>query len=547
MTNQYGQSNQGVEGNINGSPITLDYDRAILNQAAFNADSCVGLVTFRSMCSVVKGDVARPLSITNAISNGGEDRLAELRATIRAANPTFTDAQVSVAAQEAIADGAFTQNNGCNVQFTNGDVRGAISINPAYNNNNGFRCVQGSYWMRVVLRSQIDAQANKDSEPRYIQVTTNNGCWKEYRLKDVNNVNPRIPNVANLGSDVVINGNWAAGLAENENDEVNNINKVGALYLWKKENGNWVYKQKVKIPQSLANEAIQSVAIRGDYMVVGVPNKSAKAGAVYMFARGVDDVWSQVGNAFTAPDAAADQRFGRSIALCATKVYIGTPGARAVHAFDWDGAGIKSAGAVKIANNANNNFGQSVVCNANYVAVGAPGTGAQMGAASIYSTTGFTLFKTFTGTIPGEQFGYKVAMNGTRLAVSSDTYYTDATPELGRVSYFADFTTAATAPTRVFDGGNVSARLGSGIAFGPNGLYIGTPQNAGNVGVVTYHLYTELLNSGNAAYRIRAFNEAANSRFGFSINVDGSNIIIGARTQMIPGDNNGAAYIYEAK
>jgi hypothetical protein len=542
-TMQYGQSNQALEGNKNGSPIEINANAGITNASGYAADNCVTIQTLQVRCAVVTGDATKPASITNAISNAGEDRLAELRASILAANPTMSATDVARQAQETIAGGAFVNNNNCQVQFGQGLTKTNITINPQYNNNGGgFRCVEGSFWIRVTIRSEV-AGINPayDSDPQYIKVNVNNGCWKEYRLKDVNNVNPKIPNVANLGSDVAINGNWAASLAESENNDPNL--KVGAIYLFKKEAGNWNYKQKLMIPQSTTSEAIQSVAIRGDYIVLGNPRK-AGIGAIYLYKRESNDVWSMVGSGFSPAGLGANASFGRSVALTATQVFVGAPGENSAYSFDYDSSGIISAGSYKWSA-ANGKFGQSVAVDGTSLAVGAPGTGAQTGSVSVFNTTTKSELKKVNGTDPGEQFGSKVSIRGNMLAVTSAAFYTNANPEVGRVTFYKDFTTAPA--TKTFEGGNASAILGSGVVLAQDGIYFGTPQNGQNVGQVIYLKYTDLDGGAVASYRLRALNESANSRFGWSVAVDGGNVIIGARTKNEPGDNNGASYIYELK
>ena len=537
VTIQHGQTNRADEGNMSAAPIAVVTTRGVANQAAYDADNCVTQQTLRIQCAVVTDDLAKKAVITNAVSTSGADRLAELRAANLAANPNKPAAQIAQEAQDQIAMGTYNNNN-CQATFGQGNLTANIAINSAYQvNDTGFRCVEGSFWVRINVRSELaDINPDHDSAFSYIKVTVNNGCWKEHRLNS--SISPRVPDVANIGSDVAINGDWAAAMAESENNEPRT--KVGAIYMFKKESGSWGFKHKIILADTVSREPIQSVVMQGDNMFIGVPQKGNK-GSVYLFRRS-NDTWSQVGASYSEATLPAAALFGRSLAITATQIFVGAPGAGQVYAYQYDNAGIKANTMVRWTGT--NKFGTSIAVSGTNLAVGAPGAGAPIGSVFVYNTVTSAELKSLTGTDAGEQFGSKVAIRGNRLAVTSGYYYTAANPQVGRVTFFEDFNSGTV--TKTFEGQNPSAILGQGLALGADGIYIGTPQVTGNIGIVIYQKYTEMANAANS-YRLHALNESGNAAFGYSIAVDNGNVIIGARTRNDPGDNNGAAYIFELK
>jgi choice-of-anchor B domain-containing protein len=109
------------------------------------------------------------------------------------------------------------------------------------------------------------------------------------------------------------------------------------------ENGNW--NPAGTLSAAGATGFGSSMALRGDYAVVGAPmaevGSARAAGSVYVFNRGEDGTWSQVGDALVAPDASQAAQFGAAVYPHVTDdgvtMFVAAPGAAgfagAVYAF----------------------------------------------------------------------------------------------------------------------------------------------------------------------------------------------------------------------
>jgi WD40 repeat protein len=151
-----------------------------------------------------------------------------------------------------------------------------------------------------------------------------------------------------------------------------------------------------------------SVAVADNHIVVG--------------AQGNDDSGSASGSAYvynldgtgevkiTASDAAADDRFGNSVAVSDTKVAVGAKNSGAVYVYNTDGTGevkiTASDGAV------NDGFGCSVAIQGNKIIVGAEQKDSNQGAVYIYNTDGTGEQKILASDgASQERFGGAVAIN----------------------------------------------------------------------------------------------------------------------------------------
>lgn len=140
-----------------------------------------------------------------------------------------------------------------------------------------------------------------------------------------------------LGSSVAIDGLYA--IAGAPGDDAGG-GDAGAAYVYARSGVNWGAPQKlVASDGSVFASFGTSVAISGDYLVVGAPFDSGAAflaGAVYVFKRS-GSLWSQVSK-LSVPNAQGNEQFGASLAIDGTSMLVGAPGR--------DGPGGVATGAV---------------------------------------------------------------------------------------------------------------------------------------------------------------------------------------------------------
>lgn len=202
-----------------------------------------------------------------------------------------------------------------------------------------------------------------------------------------------------------------------------------------------------------------SVAIEGDWMVVGAPNKYdnvANAGVVYVYKRQPDDTWAFYQrlslNDFTGYSSQTGAEFGDAVAISGGVMVIGAPGLNGnpidpitdagrafVYVFNtgcsssfcWTPLQVLDAGGYQ---NSGDRFGDAVDIDVNTIVIGAPldeaplPMPANQGAAYIYQGSGSTLSLvarvTSDTTTPlagshDDDFGNSVALRGGWLVVGA--------------------------------------------------------------------------------------------------------------------------------
>jgi outer membrane protein assembly factor BamB len=142
--------------------------------------------------------------------------------------------------------------------------------------------------------------------------------------------------------------------------------------------------KKLTASDAAANDRFgYSIAINGDTVVVGASGKNSNTGAAYIFERnqGGAENWGQV-KKLTASDAAVNDQFGISAAIDVDTVVVGAwlknSNTGAAYIFERNQGGVENWGQVKklTASDAavNASFGSSVSINADTVVVGANGS-----------------------------------------------------------------------------------------------------------------------------------------------------------------------------
>lgn len=296
----------------------------------------------------------------------------------------------------------------------------------------------------------------------------------------------------------------------------------GAAYVYYKDQGaDNAWGQVIKLSASDAADSDtfgHSVAISGDYVVVGAPNKDGSAadeGAAYVYYRdqGGTDAWGQV-TKLTASDAAAGDQFGYSVSISGDLVVVGAnrksgggTDRGAAYVFDKDYPTSDSWGEVLklTASDAadGDQFGYSVSISGDYAVLGAPykdGTGADEGASYVYyrdqggtDNWGQVTKLTASDAAAGDEYGNSVAIDG-------------------------DYVVAG--------------------ALGEDGA--GTDQGAAYV----YGRDEGGADNWGEVVKLAASDAADSDEFGSSVSISGDYILVGAPYEDGTGTDQGAAYVF---
>jgi hypothetical protein len=197
--------------------------------------------------------------------------------------------------------------------------------------------------------------------------------------------------------------------------------------------------------------------------------------------------------------------------------------------------------------NRSNAFGTSLAVSGNLLAVGTPGyvhAGVAVGAVLLYDLSTGLLLQTLKNPVldEGDQFGFSVALEGTTLIVGTpgdDAHGLDA----GAVYVFE---VGNQMPLRTLDQASpqVGDRFGSALALSGGTAVVGAPLS--DVGGIDAGLVCVFNVATGALTRTTgAPTPAAGDQFGFAVDIDGNNVIIGAPYVDSFYSNSGRAYAWD--
>ncbi len=265
-----------------------------------------------------------------------------------------------------------------------------------------------------------------------------------------------------FGYSVAVSGDYAVIGAENH--DTDNKSDAGAAYVFKRDTttGKWREQDKLIARGAVAGDYFgHSVAVSGDYAVIGAYSDSdthAYAGAAYVFKRDTTTgKWNEQ-DKLIAGDAAAYDRFGGSVAVSGDYAVIGaslhnsTAGAAYVFKRDTTTGKWNEQDKLTVRNSAlaaSDSFGRSVAISGDYAVIGAndDGTNTNTGVAYVYkrdTTTGKwpEQDKLIAGDAAAyDRFGGSVAVSGDYAVIGSYFHNTDMKDKAGAAYVFKRDTT----------------------------------------------------------------------------------------------------------
>lgn len=175
---------------------------------------------------------------------------------------------------------------------------------------------------RAIVTSRFDHSLHKAVGSVYVFEKTD-GLWAEHAK-----FTPDKPHRSEgFGYKAVLSGDTIFVSATKASYYSNRY--VGAVYLYEKNNDNWVHTYRLS-PDDLkrADEFGSDICVKGDTLVVSaefhdVDLNKEQAGAAYVY-RLVDSIW-EFETKLVAPDSQFYDRFGRSVALLKNSIAVGAP------------------------------------------------------------------------------------------------------------------------------------------------------------------------------------------------------------------------------
>jgi hypothetical protein len=385
--------------------------------------------------------------------------------------------------------------------------------------------------------------------------------------------------VAISGDTVVIGAHW---------DDDNGTNS-GSVYVFVKPGGGWAttnaYNAKLTASDGAADDLFgRSVAISSDTVVVGAlfdNDKETISGSAYVFVKpGSGWTTTSAYNAkLTASDRATDDRFGRSVDISGDTVVVGASldddnetNSGSAYVFVKPGGGWATTNAynAKLTASdgaADDRFGRSVAISGDTVVVGAyldDDNETNSGSAYVFvkpgsgwaTTNAYNAKLTASDGATDDRFGRPVAISGDTVVVgaalddketNSGSVYVFVKPGSGWTT-----TSAYNAKLTASDGAAYDF-FGRSVAISGDTVVVGA-YNDDDKGTDSGSAYVFVKPGGGwattSAYntKLTANNGAADDLFGLSVAISGDTVVVGALGALRDNDkgiNSGSAYVFE--
>ncbi|MEN8130986.1 MAG: choice-of-anchor D domain-containing protein [Pseudomonadota bacterium] len=312
-----------------------------------------------------------------------------------------------------------------------------------------------------------------------------------------------------------------------------------------------------------------SVAVNGDTAVVGSygdDDLGSEAGAAYIYIRDSAGVWS-LQQKLTASDGVADDRFGWRVAVDGDTVVVGieswdffAPPPGAAYVFTRDSAGLWSEQQKLTAydGEAGDYFGQSIALSLDTIVIGAAGdddVGTNAGAAYVYTRDSAGLWSlqqkltAIFGT-DNDSFGNSLDLDGETAVIGTSGYYfdTDGTYIQSGAAYaFTRDSSGVWTEQELDPNVNVETEwYGKAVAVSGDSIAVGAYGDSQiELGAgATYLFNRDSTGVWSLQQKLTASNGAANDKFGFSVDMDGDNLVVGAYTDDDNGTDAGSVYLF---
>lgn len=331
----------------------------------------------------------------------------------------------------------------------------------------------------------------------------------------------------------------------------------GAVYVYTLQNGSWVQTQILTASNGSADgEFGCSVAVEGTTAVIGACGAANGTGTAYVFTE-TSGTWHQT-QELTGSNGSY---FGHSVAISGSTILVGSPftylpGPIQGAAYVFTNAGGTWTQTAELSANDEANgdeFGWSVSLNGNTALIGSMldnvNGNTNQGAAYLFTNSGGTWTQTQKLTADdggsNDAFGSSVSLSGTTAIIGSPAAMTAGVPAGAAYVYENSGGTWSQTQKLMLDNSAINA-FGASVNLQGSTVLIGADATSGaNFGSGATFIYTDQSGFWQQSQKLYASDGAANDAFGWSVAMNGNNILIGAFQATVAGNpDQGAAYFY---
>lgn len=281
--------------------------------------------------------------------------------------------------------------------------------------------------MRTAAASPYTWASLGNDRPYYFVLTSSNSAGEGEHSPAISRM-PRDPytavdlqrmtgsgtyNYDRFGKAVDIDGDWAVVGAWS--DDAGGYTDRGSAFVFHRIGLN-SWDEVAKLEPTEPGHNLQfgwSVAVSGDYALIGSPGADGKSGCAYVFRRTGSDSWGAAVK-LTAPQPVNDDQFGYCVSISGEYAAVGLIWRTSAYVFQRQSADSWDSGWELIAPEAN--FGHTLAISGNHVVA------SSQGAAFVYRRIGLNSWDAGTKLVPpdgGDGFGAPVAIAGDYLVVGA--------------------------------------------------------------------------------------------------------------------------------
>ncbi len=353
------------------------------------------------------------------------------------------------------------------------------------------------------------------------------------------NLFPKTPQPDNQFGNAVAMSDRFILVGEPGNDDLGS--NAGAAHLFNARTGR--YLRKLTAPDTAAGDGFGwSVALSGNLALIGAPQPDYLAGKAYVFDTRNGKLIRQLDN----PAAVIWSRFGWSVALSGEFALVGAPGANGkgmAWLFDARSGSVLTS-LIGDDTAAGDDFGHSVALNGEFALVGAPkgdDAGNDSGAAYFFhariaSSTQLNKL-TATDAAAGDEFGTSVALSGHHALIGAPKNDNERGMDAG-AAYVFDARTGQQRRKISDDSGMAGDQFGSSVAMGDGFTVVGAPfhdTSAPHIPDAGAVVVSGILGGRQDRY-------SGYHKTGFSVAAHGSHALAGAPGNSTNGPDSGSAY-----
>ncbi|WP_342377499.1 hypothetical protein NVS55_39350 [Myxococcus stipitatus] len=349
--------------------------------------------------------------------------------------------------------------------------------------------------------------------------------------------------------------------------------KLGSAYVFTRSGHTWSLQQKLTLPSDDAEGSDgfgSSVALSGNTVLIGAPTQrissaALNAGSVYVFVRD-GSTWSlQQRLRAAGSDRAAEDRFGRSVALEGDFALIGAPGddtssltdVGSVYSFVRSGSSWSLSAKLNAPDlAAGDGFGGSVALSMGSAVIGAStkdsGTVANTGKAYVYVRQPSGVWQHQQGLVANDAaaedlFGGTVAIDDQTLVVGALGDDHGIRTEAGSAYVFVRDGATWTFQAKLLDStGQTRDSFGRGLAISGNTIAAGavgidTPTSS-NVGGA--YVYTRTGSTWNLQRKLLPADGDAGDFFGMGLALEGTTMLVGISADDVFSAEEGSVAVY---